>query len=146
VPARWKNYLVLGRIPSYVLNTLGMTAMTFAVGGIAVWMPTAIYEREARFRWTAEADATLTQQSNPMPEHIRARLQPLLGKEFDRQATFMEQIQSVLSPAEMQAHSQAIMNEARTPRLRTINAIFGVIVVVSGLAGTLLGSLAGEWL
>jgi MFS family permease len=146
VPARWKNYLVLARIPSYVLNTLGMTAMTFAVGGIAVWMPTAIYEREAHFRWTAEVDATLAQQNNSIPKHVRAKLQPLLGKEFDRQATFIEQIQSVLSPAEMQAHSQAIMDEARAPKLSMINAIFGVIVVVSGLAGTLLGSLAGEWL
>jgi MFS family permease len=32
------------RTPSYVLNTLGMTAMTFAVGGIAYWMPAYIHE------------------------------------------------------------------------------------------------------
>jgi len=30
--------------PSYVLNTLGMTAMTFAIGGIGFWMPAYIYE------------------------------------------------------------------------------------------------------
>jgi MFS family permease len=30
---------VLLHTPSYVLNTLGMTAMTFAIGGIAYWMP-----------------------------------------------------------------------------------------------------------
>lgn len=36
---RIRDYLVLARIPSYVLNTLGMTAMTFAIGGIAFWMP-----------------------------------------------------------------------------------------------------------
>ena len=30
---------VLLRTPSYVLCTLGMTAMTFAIGGIAFWMP-----------------------------------------------------------------------------------------------------------
>lgn len=35
----WRDYLVLLRTPSYVLNTLGMTAMTFAVGGIAFFMP-----------------------------------------------------------------------------------------------------------
>jgi MFS transporter, Spinster family, sphingosine-1-phosphate transporter len=33
------DYLVLLKTPSYVLNTLGMTAMTFAIGGIAFWMP-----------------------------------------------------------------------------------------------------------
>ncbi len=35
----WRNYLVLLRTPSYVLCTLGMAAMTFAIGGIAFWMP-----------------------------------------------------------------------------------------------------------
>jgi MFS family permease len=41
-PARavkWKEYLILLRTPSYVLCTAGMTAMTFAIGGIAFWMP-----------------------------------------------------------------------------------------------------------
>jgi MFS family permease len=37
--ARWKDYLILVRTPSYVFCTLGMTAMTFAMGGIAFWMP-----------------------------------------------------------------------------------------------------------
>jgi MFS family permease len=37
--ARLKDYLILARTPSYVLVTLGMTAMTFALGGIAFWMP-----------------------------------------------------------------------------------------------------------
>jgi MFS family permease len=35
----WRDYWVLARTPSYVLCTLGMTAMTFAMGGIAFWMP-----------------------------------------------------------------------------------------------------------
>ena len=34
----WRTYLVFLRTPSYVFCTLGMTAMTFAVGGIAFWM------------------------------------------------------------------------------------------------------------
>jgi MFS family permease len=33
------DYLSLARTPSYVLNTLGMSAMTFAIGGMAFWMP-----------------------------------------------------------------------------------------------------------
>ncbi len=32
-------------IPSYLLNTLGMTAMTFAIGGLAWWMPAFLEER-----------------------------------------------------------------------------------------------------
>jgi MFS family permease len=35
----WRDYLILLRTPSYVLCSLGMTAMTFAIGGIAFWMP-----------------------------------------------------------------------------------------------------------
>jgi MFS family permease len=37
--ARLRDYLVLFRTPSYVLDCLGMAAMTFALGGISVWMP-----------------------------------------------------------------------------------------------------------
>ena len=36
---RWRDYSILLRTPSYVFCTLGMTAMTFAIGGIAFWMP-----------------------------------------------------------------------------------------------------------
>ncbi len=43
-PATLADYKVLLRTPSYVLNTLGMTAMTFAVGGVSFWMPTYVYE------------------------------------------------------------------------------------------------------
>jgi len=35
----WRDYLIFLRTPSYVYCTLGMTAMTFAIGGIAFWMP-----------------------------------------------------------------------------------------------------------
>jgi len=35
---QWRDYLILARTPSYVLNTLGMCAMTFAIGGIGFWM------------------------------------------------------------------------------------------------------------
>ncbi|MEO6436947.1 MAG: MFS transporter, partial [Tepidisphaeraceae bacterium] len=38
------DYLSLAKIPSYVLNCGGMTAMTFAIGGIGFWMPTYIWE------------------------------------------------------------------------------------------------------
>lgn len=35
----WSDYTVLLRTPSFVLNTLGMSAMTFAMGGMGFWMP-----------------------------------------------------------------------------------------------------------
>ena len=36
---RWRDYGVLLKTPSWLLCTIGMTAMTFAIGGIAFWMP-----------------------------------------------------------------------------------------------------------
>ena len=42
-----QDYLALFRIPSYVLDTLGMTAMTFAIGGLAYWMPDYLEEKNA---------------------------------------------------------------------------------------------------
>lgn len=38
------DYLALAKIPSYVLCVLGMTAFTFAVGGMSFWMPTYLHE------------------------------------------------------------------------------------------------------
>ena len=42
--ANLRDYLVLLKTPSYVLDTLGMAAMTFAIGGISFWMPKYIVE------------------------------------------------------------------------------------------------------
>ena len=50
---------ILFRIPSYVLNTLGMTAMTFSLGAIAAWMPTYL----VRTRRNVHADAGRDRQS-----------------------------------------------------------------------------------
>ena len=43
---RAKDYLILLHTPSYVLNTLGMAAMTFAIGAVSWWMPTYLVARE----------------------------------------------------------------------------------------------------
>ena len=37
--ASWNDYLGLVRTRSYVLNTLAMTALTFAIGGMSFWVP-----------------------------------------------------------------------------------------------------------
>jgi predicted MFS family arabinose efflux permease len=52
---RWSDYLVLLRTPSYVLNTLGMTAMTFAIGGLAFWVPGYLEDRGVKTLWGIEA-------------------------------------------------------------------------------------------
>jgi MFS family permease len=47
---RLADTLKIFRIPSYVLNTAAMTAMTFAIGGISFWLPRYLYtDRAADF-------------------------------------------------------------------------------------------------
>ena len=45
--ARFADYKTLISTPSYVLDTLGMAAMTFAIGGISYWMPDYLDQRHA---------------------------------------------------------------------------------------------------
>src|SRR6266550_1886367 len=39
-----KDYLGLFKIPSYLLDTAGMAAMTFAIGGFSFWMPAYLHD------------------------------------------------------------------------------------------------------
>ncbi len=48
---RWSDYLILFRTPSYTLNSLGMTAMTFAMGGLAFWAPGYFQYRNVAPLW-----------------------------------------------------------------------------------------------
>lgn len=73
-----RDYAIFLKSPSYVLNTIGQTLMTFAIGGIAFWMPAYIHET----RGVAD--------------------------------------------------------------LAQVNMIFGGILVVSGLTGTIIGGWAGD--
>jgi MFS transporter, Spinster family, sphingosine-1-phosphate transporter len=76
---RWRDYAVVLKTPSYVLATIGLTAMTFALGGMAFWMPRYISK---------------VCQAGPLEE---------------------------------------------------VNVWFGIVVVVSGLGGTILGGMLAEW-
>jgi predicted MFS family arabinose efflux permease len=51
-----RDYLALFRTRSYLLNCLAMTAMTFAIGGLAAWFPTYL----VRVRGMGLAQANLT--------------------------------------------------------------------------------------
>jgi MFS family permease len=85
------DYKKLLRIPSYLYNTAGMAAMTFATGGLAFWIPRYLVWRK-----------------------VHAGL---------------------LDPTNL---------EQRKAALTDANWVFGVIVVVSGLAATLSGGWLGD--
>lgn len=44
--AQWSDYLTLFRTRSYVINCFAQTAMTFAFGGLAFWMPAYLQYRQ----------------------------------------------------------------------------------------------------
>ncbi|HEY2760463.1 MAG TPA: MFS transporter [Pirellulales bacterium] len=90
-PAKFSDYKQLFRIRSYIYNTAGMTAMTFATGGIAFWIPRYLVWRK-----------------------VHAGL---------------------LDPADQ---------ELRRKALTDANWVFGLIVVISGLAATLTGGWLGD--
>jgi MFS family permease len=73
---RVQDYVVLTRIPTYLLNTVAMTAMTFSIGGIGFWMP-----------------------------------------------DYLKTYRGVTGP---------------------VSTVFGIILVVAGLSGTMLGGMAGD--
>ncbi len=89
--AKFSDYKHLLRIPSYLYNTAGMTAMTFATGGLAFWMPRYLVWRKVQ--------AGLLDPTN---------------------------------------------HELRKAALADANWVFGLIVVVTGLAATLSGGWLGD--
>jgi MFS family permease len=154
-----QDYTTLIKTPSYVLNTLGMAAMTFAIGGIAVWMPTYIYEREARWSLTADVLDGLGQSSQTfgaltpgVPPETLAKLQPLKGREFqpllsrdqELDGKFVAELKRELTAQEWDKYGTRIVDAARTPKLSYINVLFGAIVVLSGFGSTLLGGWTGD--
>jgi MFS family permease len=138
------DYLFLTRIPSYLFVTLGMTAMTFAVGGIAAWMPYYIYEREARFVMTEKVFRDLAEDDEAVPAPVLAKLRPLEGKEFYPIKEFETQLKELLTVEELRKHQERIIDVVANPSLGWINVRFGAITVISGLGATLLGGWLGD--
>ncbi len=58
-PAKFHDYKQLLRIPSYVYNTAGMAAMTFAAGGLSFWIPRYLVWRKVHAGLLDPANAEL---------------------------------------------------------------------------------------
>jgi MFS transporter, Spinster family, sphingosine-1-phosphate transporter len=149
-----RDVAVLLDIPSYVLNTLAMTCMTFAFGGVAVWMPSYLYEREATYVLTPAAYESMRHPKDagvsPVPEELIGRLQPLDGREFRSIEPFRAGLDQALSFDELQAWrgqiAEAARDEARSAKLDAVTGPFGTILAVAGLGATLAGGYLGDWL
>jgi MFS family permease len=140
----WSDYPVLGRTPSYVLNTLGMTAMTFVLGGVAAWMPVYVFDREARFQITA--DRLQAPATAALPEDVRQKLRRVASDEVLTVPRFTARLAEALDPGEQSQYNETLQKAFQVAgwSLGTISTVFGAIVVVSGLGATLLGGWLGD--
>ena len=142
------------RCRSFVLCCLGMTAVTFVLGGVAAWVPSYVFQREGRFVLTEE---TLKELEHPpanslrraVPADVIAKLKPLAdGAERDMLA-MKRLIGETLTKEESAIYQETIVVTATTddsPTLGDINRFFGGIVVVAGFSATAFGAWLGEYL
>jgi MFS family permease len=143
---------ILFRIPSYVLNTLGMTAMTFSLGAIAAWMPTYLYEREGTYGLTPAAidkARTPEHESDRVPDETLDKLQPMHGKSFQTMEAFRGELEQQLSPPEAEKFRAALREAARDEKaasLGYLSMMFGATTALAGLLATLSGGYLGDFL
>ncbi len=139
-------------IRSFALCCAGMTCTTFMLGGVAAWAPRYIFQREARFAVTPAILDDLRQQTNTsgtplVPSKVVEDLAPLSGAEPMNYVGFKARLLDHLGPDLLRQYGERVYRATTTKEslsLGTVNLVFGVIVVVSGLGATLLGGWAGD--
>ncbi|MFL5327303.1 MAG: spinster family MFS transporter [Gemmataceae bacterium] len=172
--AKWSDYRVLLRTRSFVLCSLGMTAMTFTLGGVAIWIPTYYYERESYYRITTASYEEMRTQIAPPPDRILealapvmkffsvepnvptiptaiiAKLEPLESREFHSMDAFRAGLSEILDPREMTLYRTKIGGAARDKeKSEAHGASEGQIGWKFGLIvviSGLIATLAGGWL
>jgi MFS transporter, Spinster family, sphingosine-1-phosphate transporter len=137
---------------SFVFCCVGMTAITFVIGGVAAWVPAYVFQREARFNLNL---AIVESLANPKPEDGRRAvpaevIQKLTPKADGVERPFPEMkahLKGTLTETEATQYLESIYNTATTkdsPSLSLINIIFGGILVLGGLSATAVGGWLGE--
>ncbi|MFL5340609.1 MAG: spinster family MFS transporter [Gemmataceae bacterium] len=146
-----RDCICLARIPSYVYNTVAATAMCFAIGGVAIWMPTYIYEREGHYVWTPEVKQKLrAEKDDPLPPDLVERLDRVPDRPAEQFLTLTDfEKELAAAGSGWKVHRATILKVSRTAdsqSLSSINTIFGGILAVGGLVATIVGGLVGDWL
>ena len=142
----------LCKVPSFRYLTAGMTCTTFLLGGAAVFLPVYIFQREARFDLTPAAVETLRklktadgQQLVPDPTLGKLLAAPTGGPVEYR--PFVAHIEKTLDRTELDLYAGRVSDAATAPGSVTsgsVSTVFGGLLVVTGLAATLLGGWAGD--
>jgi sugar phosphate permease len=139
-------------VPSWIINSLAYTFITFVLGGVAAWVPEYLFERESLTQPTAAAVAKLaakrdTDGKPAVPPEVIAKLRPLESKEVEKGAIFRQKLKDALTQPEFILYGSTIedaLAAPHSPTLSELDLIFGLIVVVGGLLATLAGGVLGD--
>ena len=137
---------------SFVYCCTGMTCTTFVLGGVAVFVPTYIFQRDARFAVNERAVAKLEALKDTADRPVVAPevVAKLRGQVADDEMTFAEVralLVATLPEDELHQYGQRVYEAATAGGSVTngrVTLLFGVITVLMGLTATLLGGIVGE--
>ena len=137
---------------SFVYCCTGMTCTTFVLGGVAVFVPTYIFQRDARFAVNERAVAKLEALKDTADRPVVAPdvVAKLRGQVGDDEMTFAEVrtlLVATLPEDELHQYGQRVYEAATADGSVTngrVTLLFGVITVLMGLTATLLGGVVGE--
>lgn len=137
---------------SFVYCCTGMTCTTFVLGGVAVFVPTYIFQRDARFALNEHAIVILaalkdTADRPLVPPETVAKLRAKVADEERDFAALRELLRDMLTEDEVYQYGQRVYESATAEGSTTNGGVtfrFGVITVLMGLTATLLGGIVGE--
>ena len=153
------NYLTvlksLSKIRTFVLVCAGMTCTTFVLGGVAVFIPIYIFQREARFESNGKMiDGLLERNSEAdrelVPNTLIAELKKVPTSEPLRYKEFYNHLEKGIPEEkreQLKQYSSKIFDGAATEdsmKNGEITFKFGIITVLCGLGATLLGGIVGD--
>jgi MFS family permease len=148
--AHFRDYLHLLRIPSFVLCTLGMTALLFGLGGIGNWMNTYLFERAPQFEWTYDTFKKLQNDESwdTIPNAIRDRLDHLPKRTYPTREVFNQKVKELINPSLQGQLTKKVLHTigepAQTPSLAHIDHMMGIMLFAAAIPATLLGSWIGD--
>ncbi len=142
---------------SFVLCCLGMTAVTFVMGGVAAWMPVYVFEREARFALTPAVVETLrtgdgfvrSDGTPVVPEAVTAKVNAVASDDVLTVHQLRDKLKTAMGDDDFRQYSSWVIDAAPVKDSMTagrVGLIFGGILVVAGFTATAAGAWLGEWL
>lgn len=151
-PSYWSVLGELRRNMSFVLCCTGMTAIVFVIGGLPVWIPAFVMERDAKMTINAAvlSDLELGNKDRGIEAVPADLLEKVKDMPRDRVRSFPEmkkELAGVLTPGEAAVYASNIFDAATmegSPTLTGLNLTFGAILVIGGIVATATGAWIAE--